>query len=221
MADSKLSQINGGTPVVYAPATDTPVGVRSGTTDYLFTGIAAGPGTSIAHHLASFANTDGLTLEDSGIPLASVIQAGGVQSSNTVRSTTQLDKTSDTTLANVVGLVQTVVAGTYQYKINLDTVSTVNGGVKAAFKYTTTVASTLNSIAKAFAAAAVAVARFTSAADQGSILASTTATVACEMVGTIIVTTGGTLQLQFAQNVSHADTSSVLVGSSMTFTRTA
>lgn len=156
---------------------------------------------------------------------AVVLSTGGTLNdpiqTNTTRSTVQLDKTSSTVLANIVGLVQTVVPGTYQYKINLDTISTVNGGVTAAFKYTTTVASALNSIAKAFDAAAVAVARFTSAADQAPIINALAATVACEMAGTIIVTTGGTLQLQFAQNTSHADTSSVLVGSSMSFTRLA
>lgn len=140
---------------------------------------------------------------------------------NTHRSTVQLDKTTDVVLANIVGLVQTVVPGTYQYKINLDTTSTANGGVKAAFKYTTAVASALNSIAKAFDAAAVVTARFVTATDQASILDALAATVACEMAGTIVVTTGGTLQLQFAQNTSHADTSSVFVGSSMTFTRLA
>lgn len=39
MANKKLSQINSGTSVAYARATDTPVGVRSGTTDALLSGM--------------------------------------------------------------------------------------------------------------------------------------------------------------------------------------
>ncbi len=39
MANVKLSQINSGTPLAYARATDTPVAVRSGTTDALLSGV--------------------------------------------------------------------------------------------------------------------------------------------------------------------------------------
>jgi hypothetical protein len=79
MANTKFSQINSGTPVTYTPATDNPIGVRSGTTDCLFAGIAAGPGSSATNHLASFSGTDGLTLADSGILTSNVALLAAVQ----------------------------------------------------------------------------------------------------------------------------------------------
>lgn len=186
-------------------------GATSGSTIIAPLAVASGTLTvpSATDRLVARATTDTLSNKTLTDPIET----------NTTRSTVQLDKTTSVALSNITGLVQTVVPGTYAYRIYLDTTSTVNGGVKAAFKFTATVASALNAIAKAIDAAALTAARFVTATDQASILASTTATVACEVMGTIVVTTGGTLQLQFAQNVSHADTSSVLVGSSMTFTR--
>lgn len=136
------------------------------------------------------------------------------------RCTAQLDKTDDT-LADVTGLVQTVVPGTYIFRINLDTISTANGGVQAAFKYTDTVVSALNALAKYIDAAAISAERFTGNADQDPIADQLVATVSLEITGTMVVTTGGTVQLQFAQNTTHVDTSSVLVGSSMEFIRIA
>lgn len=192
----------------------TLLGSTSGTTQVLSGAIA---GTSVltlpvaTDTLVGKATTDVLSNKTLTDPIET----------NTHRCTVQLDKTSSAALSNITGLVQTVVAGTYKFEIDLDTTSTANGGVKAAFKFTTAVASTLNALAIAVDAAAVAAARFTTATDQASITAATVATVAVKIVGTVIVTTGGTLQLQFAQNASHADTSSVLVGSSMTFTRLA
>ncbi len=170
--------------------------------------VLTGPAASgTAATLANAETLTNKTLTDPIIPM-------------TVRSSAQLDKVNDT-LANITGLVVTVVPGTYQYRINLDTVSTVHGGVKAAFKYTTAVASTLNALAKVIDAAAQVAARATSAADQAPLVDQIVASVAVEIVGTMIVTTGGTVQLQFAQNTTNAATSSVLVGSSMEFTRIA
>lgn len=40
MTNVKFSGINGGTPIAYSRATDTPIAVRNGTTDALMTGIA-------------------------------------------------------------------------------------------------------------------------------------------------------------------------------------
>jgi hypothetical protein len=66
----KFSQIASGG--AYVPATDTVMAVRGGTTDVLLSGVAAGPGVSVAGNLAAFPSTDGVTLEDSGVPIASV-----------------------------------------------------------------------------------------------------------------------------------------------------
>lgn len=249
MANTKLSQIVDGGAV--AGATDKSVVVRSGADDRLVTPVALdaaqtwtaaqtytnsdikllGSSTGVTTFTSDNAGASNYTMHvpAANDTLAAIAAAQTLSNktltdpieTNTHRCTAQLDKTSSTALSNITGLVQTVVAGTYRYEINLDTTSTANGGVKVAFKFTTAVASTLNSIAKAFDAAAVAVARFTTATDQAPILNALVATVACEMTGTVIVTTGGTMQLQFAQNTSHSDTSSVLVGSSMKFTRLA
>ena len=77
MADTKLSQIADGG--AYVPATDQFVTVRSGTTDLLVNGVAAGPGASTAHNLAAFSGTDGRTLEDSGVATSNVATLSGAQ----------------------------------------------------------------------------------------------------------------------------------------------
>lgn len=66
----KFSQIASGG--AYVPATDTIMAVRSGTTDVLLSGVAAGPGFSVAGNLAAFPSTDGVTLEDSGVAIANL-----------------------------------------------------------------------------------------------------------------------------------------------------
>lgn len=138
--------------------------------------------------------------------------------------TTQFDATSgDTgaTLTNVVGMVTgTLQPGTYKYRINLGTVATANSGIKLGLKFGT--ASMLTSIeydAKAFAAAALVTARGTTATDAATIIGTTTAALNVLIEGTVVVAKAGTLQLQAAQNASHADTTSVFVGSLMEFTR--
>jgi len=139
--------------------------------------------------------------------------------------TTQFDAVTGTTgatLTNVVGLSQTVVAGaTYHFVVRLPGVATVNCGIKAAFKYTTATLTSLEATARAHTASAVAVQHTTSTTDQASLIASTTATIYTEISGRMVVNVGGTVQLQAAQNVAHADTTSVYAGASMTFTRTA
>ncbi len=140
------------------------------------------------------------------------------------RSTAQLDCDSggtSTTLTNIAGLVQTVAIGTYYFKINITGVSTANGGSKVAFKYTTAVASTLNATARQFTASGVAVTQSTTATDQALISDSTAACINLLIEGTVIVTTGGTMQVQLAQHTSHADTTSAFVGSTLEFIRIA
>ena len=141
---------------------------------------------------------------------------------DTAVSTAQFDAvtgTTGTTLTNVTGLSRTVVAGTYRFYINLPGTATSNSGIKAGFKFTTTALTSLEATARAFTASGVVVQHVTSTADQASLIASTTATISTVIEGTMVVATGGTIQLQAAQNAAHADTTSVYVGASMTFTR--
>ena len=137
------------------------------------------------------------------------------------RCTTQLSATSNTTLANVVGMVtDTLQPGTYTFRVNLGTTANAAGGIKAGFKQS--VASMLTSIrydSLAFAAAAVAAASGTTATDAASLVASTSAVVNVTITGSVVVALAGTLQLQAAQNASNAAATTVEVGSFMEFIR--
>lgn len=145
--------------------------------------------------------------------------AAFVNSSSLVQATTQLDKTSDTTLANVVGLVQTVVPGTYKFHVHLAGTSGASGGWKVAFKYTNTALTSIESTGYAYTASGVAVTHTTTTTDQTSLIATTAANIGGVIEGVMVVSTGGTVQLQFAQNASNSTASSVYVGSTMQFTR--
>lgn len=169
--------------------------------------------TYMAGQLANNVNITGGAISNTTI--------SGTISGATTRSTIQLDKTADTTLANVTGLVATVVPGTYMFRLALSGTANASGGWKAAFKYTGTVVSALNATAEVFTASAVAVASSTTATDQAPFIASTSAAISALVDGTMVVTTGGTVQLQFAQNASNGAASSIYVGSIMTFTRIA
>lgn len=136
-----------------------------------------------------------------------------------VRCSSQLDKT-DTTLTDITGLVVTVVPGTYRFRYFLSTTCGGTGGTKTAFKYTTTVVSAINYTSFGMTASAVAAATGTTTTDQATHIASNTAAIAIEVEGTMVVGTGGTVKLQFAENSANS-TSSVLVGSWMEFTRIA
>lgn len=137
------------------------------------------------------------------------------------RCTTQLDAASSTTLANVTGMVtDSLEAGTYRFVIHLATTATSNGGIKAGLKFgTASMLTSIESTARAFTASSVVVQHSTTATDAASLIASTTAIINLEIEGVLVVAIPGTLQLQMAQNVSHADTSSVYVNSYMVFTK--
>jgi hypothetical protein len=127
--------------------------------------------------------------------------------------------TTGTTLTNVVGMSTTVVPGTYRFYINVPGVTTTNAGIKYAFKYTTTVVGSLEAMTRAFTASAVAVTHSTTATDQALLLDSAAAVIDTIIEGTMVVTTGGTIQFQAAQKTAHADEAKVYVGASMTLTR--
>jgi hypothetical protein len=136
---------------------------------------------------------------------------------NVTISTAQADATS-TTLANITGLTQTVVPGTYSFFIDLTGTCGGTGGWKLAFNYTGTVLSAIKATGYAYTASAVATTTTTTTTTQTSIIAANTAYTCGIITGTMTVTTGGTIDLQFAENSANS-TSSIYVGSSMTFTR--
>lgn len=137
------------------------------------------------------------------------------------RSTAQLDATSNTTLADIPGLIATVVPGSYLARLHLTGTAGASGGWKTAFKYTGTVLSALTMTGYAYTASAVAVAATTTATDQASQIAATTAYIGAIVEGSIVVTTGGTIKAQFAQNASNGTPSSIYVGSTMELIRVA
>ena len=132
------------------------------------------------------------------------------------RVSTQFDKTSDTTLANVTGLSRNVEAGrTYAFTAVLYTTSNVAGGVKAAIGGTATATSIIYQadVLDGSTQATVGTARATAlAATVGDVTAVTAARIT--ITGTIVVNAAGTLTVQFAQNTSNGSASSVLVNSS-------
>lgn len=144
-----------------------------------------------------------------------IIEIDAWISSLTYRVSTQFDKTSDTTLANVTGLSADVEAGkTYKFSATLYTTSNVAGGVKCAVAGTATATAIIYE-AKVLETGVLKVpgtTRATALATAvGDITAVTVATVHVD--GLITVNAAGTLTVQFAQNASNGTASSVLVGS--------
>lgn len=126
------------------------------------------------------------------------------------RNSAQFDKTSDTALANITGMSLTLTAGlTYGFEATLYTTSNIAGGVKAAIAGTATATSiiyecqTFNTTTLSAATRATALGTAV-----GAVTAVTVALM--KITGTITVNAGGTLTVQFAQNVSNAAASSVL-----------
>lgn len=135
--------------------------------------------------------------------------------------TTQLDAASNTTLANVVGMVtDTLDIGTYRFRIHLATTAGASGGLKVGLKFgTASMLTSIESLSSSFTASAVATTHSTTATDAASLVASTSAVIRSVIEGTLVVAIPGTLQLQAAQNASNATTTSVYVGSYMMFTK--
>lgn len=125
-----------------------------------------------------------------------------------------------TTLTNVAGLVTDVLQpGTYDVDLNLIVTATANSGFKAALKWGT--ASMITSTALSVegkTASAVAATTFATSTDASAFIGATSAYVSVKVRGTIVVALAGTIQLQAAQNASHADDTTIEVGSTMKLT---
>lgn len=143
-----------------------------------------------------------------------------IGSTQTLRCTTQLDKT-DTTLTNITGLTGIVVGvGTYKFRYFLNTTCGGTGGTKVAFKLNTAVLGVIDYTTLGYTASAVAVAKGTTTTDQTPQIASNTAAITVIGEGTFTVTTAGTIDLQFAENSANS-TSSVQIGSTFEVKRLA
>lgn len=138
--------------------------------------------------------------------------------------TTQFDAVTSTTgatLTNVVGLVSgTLRPGTYRFRLNLSTTATANTGIQIAFKWgTASMITSAQYTARALTASGVVVTKGTTATDQTDLLDSAAGVVIqADITGVLVISKEGTLQVQAAQHTAHADTTSVLVNSSMELT---
>jgi hypothetical protein len=137
-------------------------------------------------------------------------------------STSQLDKTSDTTLADIVGFSANLVGGgTYKFSIIAFTtlLSSGSAGVKFGFTGTATATSFVAAMQASQISGQYNTVKVTSLASTlgndnaiGSVV---------QIDGVIVVNAGGTFKIQFAQQASNATASSVLVNSTFTVERIA
>jgi hypothetical protein len=128
------------------------------------------------------------------------------------RVSTQFDKTSDTTLANVTGLTASLNAGKfYKFKATLYTTANVAGGVKAAIAGTATATTVIYEGITMDAGVATQTRATALATAVGAVTTATAGLI--EITGYIQCNASGTLTVQFAQNASNGTASSVLVGS--------
>lgn len=139
------------------------------------------------------------------------------------RCTSSLTKNANVTLANVTGLTATVVVGTYNFRIILNsTVASGTGGIKYAFNYTTTVLSSISATSIGWLSTGFSqLSQVTSTTNQASLFTQAAVIVLTVIEGTMVVSTGGTIDLQMAQNTSNASNTITLVNSSMEFHRIA
>lgn len=126
------------------------------------------------------------------------------------------------TYANVTGLTQTVVIGTYRFRCVLpSTVASGTGGIKYAFNYTTTVLTSIEATGMGYTSAAVAVQHTTTTTTQTDLFTQAAVVIMTVIEGTMVVSTGGTIDLQVAQNTSNASNTVALLGGTMEFVRIA
>jgi hypothetical protein len=133
---------------------------------------------------------------------------------NYVTCTSQLDKTSNTTLATATGLTLSLVAAkTYTIKGWISVTSGAAGGLKLAL----IAAASLSATSCRFNARAMngtTIVSNTTVTSLGSNLVATNAVITDVYIeGSIVVNAGGTINVQMAQNTSDATTSSVFAGS--------
>lgn len=138
------------------------------------------------------------------------------------RTSASVTANASVAYANVTGLSFTVVPGTYAFKlVRPSTVASGTGGIKYAFNYTTAVLSSLQSSAAGFTASAVAVQNVTSTTTQADLFTQAAVVIRTIIEGTMVVTTGGTVDVQMAQNTSNASNTVALIGGSGEFIRIA
>jgi len=138
------------------------------------------------------------------------------------RTSAAVTKNASATYSNVTGLSFTVVPGTYKFTLNLpSTVASGTAGIKYAFNYTTAVLSALQSSATGRTASAQATQNVTSTTTQADLFTQAAVVINTVIEGTMVVTTGGTVDVQVAQNTSNGSDTVALIGGDATFIRIA
>jgi|GEM_PF-6154318 len=159
------------------------------------------------------AGTVGIGTVSTGRVTTGSANAVNVRPGNAVRATADLTATTNVTLANITGLSMNLEAGRkYVIRAKLFTTSTANGGLKVGFGGTATATSM---IAEAKSYTTTTLNGSAQVTALGAILGATVATDSAEIWAEIIVNAAGTLTIQAAQNASHADTTTVKIGSFM------
>ena len=152
--------------------------------------------------IAALANTDG------GVGLT----IGGV-------ATGSFSQASNTTLANVTGMVATVVAGgTYILDAYLSTTNNATGGIKLGLNGGTATATLFVADTWVYNTTTVS-AEVNVTSLSSNLVASAVASTAVAIGGTLVVATGGTIQLQAAQDVSNSTALTIANGSYLQLTR--
>ena len=173
--------------------------------------------------------TQTLTAKSLTAPTITGIVAGvpdltlALGTSNVKFCSAQVDVSTSAALVNITGLTgfAVVASGVYRFDINISGTSGGSGGMKVAFKLTTTTLTDLEAMATGFTASAVACQHTTTATDQASLFAQTAAVIGVRITGRITVNAAGTIAVQIAQNASDGTATSAYVGSSASFTRVA
>lgn len=144
-------------------------------------------------------------------------------STATVRTSAAVTKNTSSTYANVTGLTQTVVSGgTYKFTLMLpSTVASGTGGIKYCFNYTNTVLTSIESTSQGYTASAVAVQHTTTTTTQTDLFTQAAVVIFAQIEGTFVVTTGGTIDVQMAQNTSNGSDTVALVGGTLQLVRIA
>lgn len=149
-----------------------------------------------------------------GGTMTGVTSTGGITNS-IVRCSADVTKNANTTYADVTGLSFTnIVAGTYRFVAALpSTVAAGAGGVKYCFNYSAgMVVGTLGSTALGYTASAVAVQNVVTTTTQTDLFTQAAVVISVLITGTMVVTTGGTISVQFAQNTSDVSNSVAKAG---------
>lgn len=132
--------------------------------------------------------------------------------------TTQQDITSNATLQNIAGLTCAGLVHNkrYAFEVILFVTNTSNNGIKVSFGTTDTLTLThIIATADSYSSIGAIVAHTEVTGFSDSMCAATAAVKRVKIEGTFTVNIAGTLTVQAAQNVSHVDTLSILVGSHM------